>query len=95
MGKYNHIPTLTGVENYHAWRTDMKYALGAEDLWCHISTGTDPLDLLNFASHPSSLFLPWSHSQLTQKPQPSESGWSTTSKRKVSSITFSQLQFAR
>ncbi|KIK79078.1 hypothetical protein PAXRUDRAFT_162253 [Paxillus rubicundulus Ve08.2h10] len=50
MGKYNHIPMLTGTENYHAWRTNMKYALGAEDLWCHINTGTDPLDPLNFVS---------------------------------------------
>ncbi|KIK81744.1 hypothetical protein PAXRUDRAFT_73507, partial [Paxillus rubicundulus Ve08.2h10] len=50
MGKYDHIPTLTGAENYHAWWTSMKYALGAEDLWCHVSTGTNPLDPLNFAS---------------------------------------------
>ncbi|KIK92934.1 hypothetical protein PAXRUDRAFT_146187 [Paxillus rubicundulus Ve08.2h10] len=50
MGKYDHIPMLTGLENYHAWRTDMKYALGAEDLWCHVSTGTDPSDPLDFAS---------------------------------------------
>ncbi|KAF8836927.1 hypothetical protein BDN67DRAFT_910177, partial [Paxillus ammoniavirescens] len=32
IGKYDHIPTLTGAENYHA------------------CTGTDPLDLLDFAS---------------------------------------------
>ncbi|KIK76697.1 hypothetical protein PAXRUDRAFT_76560, partial [Paxillus rubicundulus Ve08.2h10] len=50
MGKYDHIPMLTGTENYHAWQIDMKYALGAEDLWCHVSTGTDPLDPLDFAS---------------------------------------------
>ncbi|KIK76459.1 hypothetical protein PAXRUDRAFT_71869, partial [Paxillus rubicundulus Ve08.2h10] len=50
MGKYDHIPMLTGTENYHAWRTDMKYTLGAEDLWCHVSTGTDPSDPLDFAS---------------------------------------------
>ncbi|KIK79544.1 hypothetical protein PAXRUDRAFT_161065 [Paxillus rubicundulus Ve08.2h10] len=50
MGKYDHIPMLTGVESYHTWRTNMKYALGAEDLWCHVSMGTDPSDPLNFAS---------------------------------------------
>ncbi|KIK90656.1 hypothetical protein PAXRUDRAFT_73102, partial [Paxillus rubicundulus Ve08.2h10] len=50
MGKYNHIPTLTGVENYHAWWTNMKYALGTEDLWCHVSTGTNPSDPLSFTS---------------------------------------------
>ncbi|KIK96190.1 hypothetical protein PAXRUDRAFT_74973, partial [Paxillus rubicundulus Ve08.2h10] len=46
----NHMPTFTGVENYHAWQTDMKYTLGAEDLWCLISTGTDPPDPLDFMS---------------------------------------------
>ncbi|KIK91868.1 hypothetical protein PAXRUDRAFT_75837, partial [Paxillus rubicundulus Ve08.2h10] len=50
MGKYDHIPMLTSTDNYHAWWTDIKYALVAEDLWCHISTETDPSDPLNFAS---------------------------------------------
>ncbi|KIK81355.1 hypothetical protein PAXRUDRAFT_156295 [Paxillus rubicundulus Ve08.2h10] len=50
MGKYDHIPTLTGMDNYHAWQTDIKYVLAAEDLWCHISTETDPSDPLNFTS---------------------------------------------
>ncbi|KIK79508.1 hypothetical protein PAXRUDRAFT_80699, partial [Paxillus rubicundulus Ve08.2h10] len=50
MGKYDHIPTLTGADNFHAWQTDMKYALGAEDLWCHVSMGSDPSDPLDFAS---------------------------------------------
>ncbi|KIK80493.1 hypothetical protein PAXRUDRAFT_158531 [Paxillus rubicundulus Ve08.2h10] len=50
MGKYNHIPTLTGVDNFHAWQTDIKYALGAEDLWCHVSMGSDPSNPLDFAS---------------------------------------------
>ncbi|KIK89788.1 hypothetical protein PAXRUDRAFT_831779 [Paxillus rubicundulus Ve08.2h10] len=27
MGKYDHIPMLTGAENYHAWQMDMKYTL--------------------------------------------------------------------
>ncbi|KIK78272.1 hypothetical protein PAXRUDRAFT_164426 [Paxillus rubicundulus Ve08.2h10] len=50
MGKYDHIPMLTGMENYHAWQTNMKYALGTEDLWCHVSMGIDPSDRLDFAS---------------------------------------------
>ncbi|KIK73126.1 hypothetical protein PAXRUDRAFT_179202 [Paxillus rubicundulus Ve08.2h10] len=50
MWKYNHIQMLTGTENYHAWWTDMKYALDTEDLWCHISTGTNPSDPLDFMS---------------------------------------------
>ncbi|KIJ10393.1 hypothetical protein PAXINDRAFT_35786, partial [Paxillus involutus ATCC 200175] len=37
MGKYDHILMLTGVENYHAWGTNM-------------NTGTNPLDLLDFTS---------------------------------------------
>ncbi|KIK90600.1 hypothetical protein PAXRUDRAFT_82618, partial [Paxillus rubicundulus Ve08.2h10] len=50
IGKYDHIPTLTSVDNFHAWQTDMKYALGAKNLWCHVSMESDPYDPLDFAS---------------------------------------------
>ncbi|KIK82111.1 hypothetical protein PAXRUDRAFT_154515 [Paxillus rubicundulus Ve08.2h10] len=50
MGKYNHILTLTGADNFHAWQTDMRYALGAKDLWYHVSTGSDPSNPLDFTS---------------------------------------------
>ncbi|KAF9223356.1 hypothetical protein BS17DRAFT_671238, partial [Gyrodon lividus] len=55
------IPMLTGTDNYHAWRTDMKYALAAKDLWCHISTETnlsDPLNLTSFKPVPTDLTSP-------------------------------------
>ena len=51
MGKYDHIPELTGAANYIAWETHVCLALANEDLWCHISTATDPLDLLGLASY--------------------------------------------
>ncbi|KIK89779.1 hypothetical protein PAXRUDRAFT_802083 [Paxillus rubicundulus Ve08.2h10] len=41
---------LTGMDNYHTWWTDTKYALAVKDLWCHISTATNLFDLLNLAS---------------------------------------------
>jgi len=51
MGKYDHIPELTGADNYIAWETHVCLALANEDLWCHISAATDPLDLLGLASY--------------------------------------------
>lgn len=51
MGKLDHIPELTGPETYFAWKREVTYALGTEDLWCHVSTSADPTDILGVASH--------------------------------------------
>ncbi|KAG2056703.1 hypothetical protein BDR06DRAFT_969738 [Suillus hirtellus] len=51
MGKLNHIPGLTGPETYFTWKQEVTYALGTEDLWCHVSTSVDPTDILGVVSH--------------------------------------------
>ncbi|KIK36898.1 hypothetical protein CY34DRAFT_39810, partial [Suillus luteus UH-Slu-Lm8-n1] len=51
MGKYNHIPELSGSENYVGWSTKMQYALACEDLWCHVNNKSDPADLLGQPSY--------------------------------------------
>ena len=51
MGKYDHIPELTGPDNYFHWKREVTYTLGIEDLWCHVSTSTDSRDVLGVASH--------------------------------------------
>lgn len=50
MGKYDRICKLTGVENYSRWWKQMTLVLCGEKLWSHCSSGSDPLDLANFAS---------------------------------------------
>ena len=51
MGKYDHIPELTGADNYITWETQVRMALTNEDLWRHVSDSTDSKDLLGCASH--------------------------------------------
>lgn len=51
MGKYDHIPELTGPDTYFAWKRETKYLLGTEDLWCHVSETADPDDVLGTPSH--------------------------------------------
>src|SRR6267154_4770640 len=50
MGKFDHILELTGPETYFAWKREVTYALGTEDLWCHVSSSIDPTDILGVAS---------------------------------------------
>ncbi|KIK36396.1 hypothetical protein CY34DRAFT_94470 [Suillus luteus UH-Slu-Lm8-n1] len=50
MGKLDHIPELTGPETYFAWKREVTYALGVEDLWCHVADTVDPDDVLGSAS---------------------------------------------
>ncbi|KAF8552058.1 hypothetical protein OG21DRAFT_1391408, partial [Imleria badia] len=50
MGKYDHICELSGAENYSQWRRQMTLVLQSERLWPHCNNGTDPLNLINFAS---------------------------------------------
>lgn len=50
MGKFNHIPELTGSDNFPSWRRAVELALAGEGLWNHCSSGTDPLDMAEYAS---------------------------------------------
>ncbi|KAF8548226.1 hypothetical protein OG21DRAFT_1516525, partial [Imleria badia] len=51
MGKYDHICELTGAENYPQWKKQMTLALQGEQLWSHCSSGRDPQDFADYASH--------------------------------------------
>ncbi|KIK44429.1 hypothetical protein CY34DRAFT_37599, partial [Suillus luteus UH-Slu-Lm8-n1] len=53
MGKYDHIPELTGADNYIPWETQAQLILTNDDLWCHITENANPGDILGTA-----LFLP-------------------------------------
>jgi hypothetical protein len=50
MGKLDHIPELTGLDSYFAWKHEVTYALGIEDIWCHVTDTIDPEDVLGSAS---------------------------------------------
>jgi len=50
MGKYDHIPELTGASNFHNWKSHVILALGCEGVYNHVSGGADPLDFAKFAS---------------------------------------------
>jgi hypothetical protein len=51
MGKYDHIPELTGTDNYIAWETQVQLALMNDDLWCHVTDKVDPQDILGSATY--------------------------------------------
>lgn len=51
MGKFDHIPELTGASDFHAWKSQVILALGREGVYDHVSNGMDPLDYAEFASH--------------------------------------------
>ncbi|OJA09961.1 hypothetical protein AZE42_11576, partial [Rhizopogon vesiculosus] len=51
MGKYDHIPKLTGADDYISWETQVRLALTNQDLWCHVTDKVDPTDILGSASY--------------------------------------------
>lgn len=51
MGKFDHIPELTGADTYLAWMTQIQLVLMNDDLWCHVNDVVDPADLLGSASY--------------------------------------------
>jgi hypothetical protein len=51
MGKFDHIPELTGLDTYFPWKHEVTYSLGMEDLWCHVTNVVDPDDILGNASY--------------------------------------------
>jgi len=51
MGKFDHIPELTGADTYLAWVTQIQLTLTNDDLWCHVNDVVDPKDLLGSASY--------------------------------------------
>ncbi|KIK49405.1 hypothetical protein CY34DRAFT_33781, partial [Suillus luteus UH-Slu-Lm8-n1] len=50
MGKFDHINELLGADSYPSWRRAVRLALAGEGLWNHCSSGTDPLDIAEYAS---------------------------------------------
>ena len=50
MGKFDHIPELTGASIFQTWKAQIILALGREGVYNHISDGTDPTDIAEFAS---------------------------------------------
>ena len=50
MGKFDHIPELTGASVFQTWKAQIILALGREDVYNHISDRTDPTDIAEFAS---------------------------------------------
>jgi gag-polypeptide of LTR copia-type len=50
MGKLDYIPKLTGATTFFTWCAQIVLALGQEGVYNHVSKGTDPLDLEEFAS---------------------------------------------
>ena len=51
MGKFNHIPELTGASIFQVWKTQIVLALGHEGVYNHVSDGMDPADFTELASH--------------------------------------------
>ena len=49
MGKFNHILELTGASVFQPWKAQIILALGCEGVYNHISKGTDPIDIAEFA----------------------------------------------
>ena len=50
MGKFDHIPELTGASAFHAWKSQVVLTLGREGAYNHVSDGLDPTDFAEFAS---------------------------------------------
>ena len=50
MGKFDHIPELTGASTFHAWTSQVVLALGCEGVYNHVSDSLDPTDFAEFAS---------------------------------------------
>ena len=50
MGKFDHIPELTGASAFHAWKSQVILTLGREGAYNHVSDGLDPTDFAEFAS---------------------------------------------
>ena len=51
MGKFDHIPELTGASIFQAWKTQIVLALGREGVYNHVSDGMDPTNFAELASH--------------------------------------------
>jgi len=51
MGKFNHIPELTGASIFPAWKTQIILALGHDGVYDHVSDGTDLTDFAELASY--------------------------------------------
>ena len=51
MGKFDHIPELTGASVFQAWKTQIVLTLGHEGVYNHISDRMDPTDFAKLASH--------------------------------------------
>jgi len=41
MGKFDHIPELTGASTFHVWMSQVVLALGHEGVYNHVSDGLD------------------------------------------------------
>ena len=50
MGKFDHIPELTGASVFQTWKAQIVLALGREGVYNHVSEGTDPTNIAEFAS---------------------------------------------
>ena len=50
MGNFENVPELTGTENYYKWRRQTKCLLLGEDVYNHVSDGTDTLDFIKYTS---------------------------------------------
>ncbi|KAG2065689.1 hypothetical protein BDR04DRAFT_142636 [Suillus decipiens] len=50
MGIFDHIPERARSENFPSWQREVELALVKEGLSNHCSSGTDPLDIVEFAS---------------------------------------------
>ena len=51
MGKFDHIPELTGASVFQVWKTQIVLTLGRKGVYDHVSDGTDPTDFTELASH--------------------------------------------
>ncbi|KAG1729853.1 uncharacterized protein EDB91DRAFT_1252891 [Suillus paluster] len=58
MGKLDHIPELMGLDTYFAWKHEVAYSLGTEDLWCHVMDKVDPDDILGNALYKPTPVIP-------------------------------------
>ena len=50
MGKFDHIPELTGASVFQTWKAQIILVLECEGVYNHINEGTDPTDITEFAS---------------------------------------------
>ena len=50
MGKFDHILELTGASVFQTWKAQIVLVLGCEGIYNHVSEGTDPTNIAEFAS---------------------------------------------